>query len=97
MLSLRGARNGRILDAFKLERLMTLSQKRPVNVKARGDLVAEAKALNINLSGVFDAALETAVKTARIAKWQEENGEAFAAYDKRIQSCGVFSAGKRRF
>jgi antitoxin CcdA len=80
-----------------MERRMTHSPKRPVNVKARSDLVSEAKALNINLSGVFDAALETAVKAARIAKWQEDNQEAFAAYDKHIESDGVFSAGKRRF
>jgi len=76
---------------------MNQPQKRPVNLKARSDLVSEAKALNINLSGVFDAALETAVRAARIAKWQEENEEAFAAYDKRIETDGVFSAGKRRF
>lgn len=76
---------------------VTHSPKRPVNVKARSDLVSEAKALNINLSGVFDAALETAVKAARISKWQEDNQEAFAAYDKHIESDGVFSAGKRRF
>ncbi len=76
---------------------MTHSPKRPVNVKARDDLVSEAKALGINLSATFEVALETAVKAARIARWQEENREAFAAYDRRIESHGIFSAGKRRF
>lgn len=76
---------------------MNHSPKRPVNVKAREDLVAEAKALGINLSATFETALEEAVKAARIARWREENREAFAAYDKRIESSGVFSAGKRRF
>lgn len=76
---------------------MNHSAKRPVNVKARDDLVSEAKALGINLSATFEAALETAVKEARIIQWQEENREAFAAYDKRIESGDVFSAGKRRF
>lgn len=76
---------------------MNHAPKRPVNVKAKADLVSEAKALGINLSATFEGALETAVKTARITRWQEENREAFIAYDKRIESDGVFSDGKRRF
>ena len=76
---------------------MNLSAKRAVNVKARDDLVSEAKALGINLSATFEAALETAVKANRLARWQEENREAFAAYDQRIESHGAFSSGKRRF
>jgi antitoxin CcdA len=76
---------------------MNHSPKRAVNVKARGDLVSEAKTLGINLSATFEGALEIAVRTARIARWQEENREAFAAYDKRVATNGAFSAGKRRF
>lgn len=76
---------------------MTHAQKRPVNLKARDELLTEAKALGINLSATFESALETAVKTAQIAKWQDENREAFAAYDARIEAKGVFSTGKRRF
>jgi antitoxin CcdA len=76
---------------------MNHSPKRPVNVKAREDLVSEAKTLGINLSATFEGALEIAVKTARIARWQEDNREAFVAYDQRVESTGVFSAGKRRF
>ena len=76
---------------------MTQSPKRAVNVKANQDLVQQAKSFGINLSATFEGALETAVKAARIAQWREENGDAFAAYDKRIADNGVFSAGKRRF
>jgi post-segregation antitoxin (ccd killing protein) len=36
-------------------------------------------------------------QSARIADWQKENTEAFAAYDKRVAANGVFSTGKRRF
>jgi post-segregation antitoxin (ccd killing protein) len=53
--------------------------------------------LCVNLSATFEGALEAAVKVARLARWQEENREAFAADDKRIESTGVFGAGKRRF
>ncbi|HMA49364.1 MAG TPA: type II toxin-antitoxin system CcdA family antitoxin [Magnetospirillaceae bacterium] len=76
---------------------MTQAAKRPINLKARDDLVTEAKALGINLSATFEAALVSAVKAAKIEKWQDENREAFAAYDKRVEAKGVFSAGKRRF
>lgn len=76
---------------------MNHSLKRPVNVKAREDLVSDAKALGINLSATFETALESAVKAARLARWQEENSEAFSAYDDRIAARDVFSAGKRRF
>jgi antitoxin CcdA len=76
---------------------MTNSLKRPVNVKAREDLVSDAKALGINLSATFETALESAVKAARIARWQEENREAFSAYDELIAAKGVFGDGKRLF
>ena len=76
---------------------MNHSPKRAVNVKARDDLVSEAKTLGINLSATFEDALEIAVKAGRIARWQAENREAFAAYDARVVAKGVFSAGKRRF
>lgn len=76
---------------------MTQAAKRPINLKARDDLVTEAKALGINLSAMFETALESAVKAAQIEKWQDENREAFAAYDKRVEAKGVFSTGKRRF
>lgn len=76
---------------------MNHAPKRPVNVKASEDLVSEAKALGINLSATFETALESAVKTARIARWQEENREAFSAYDELIAAKGVFSDGKRLF
>ena len=76
---------------------MNHAPKRAVNVKARDDLVSEAKMLGINLSATFEGALEVAVKAARIARWQEENRDAFAAYDQRVEAKGVFSAGKRRF
>lgn len=76
---------------------MNSSAKRPVNVKAPADLVADAKAHGINLSSVFEEALDQAVRKARLAKWQEENAQAFAAYDRRIEENGVFSSGKRRF
>ena len=77
--------------------MSTKTEKRPVKVKVNAPLVSEAKALGINLSSTLEAALEVAVKQARIGRWQEENREGFAAYDQRVAEQGVYSDGKRRF
>jgi post-segregation antitoxin (ccd killing protein) len=42
-------------------------------------------------------AKQSDVKAASIARWQEENLEAFADYDKRVTAQGIFSEGKRGF
>lgn len=70
---------------------MTEAAKRPINLKARDDLITLAESLGINLSATFEAALASAVKAAQIEKWRDENREAFAAYDKRVEAKGVFS------
>ena len=76
---------------------MAQPAKRPINLDVRDELLAEAEELGIDLSAIFEAALETAVKAAQMGKWQDENREAFAVYDKRIEANGVFNAGKRLF
>jgi antitoxin CcdA len=71
--------------------------RKPTNVSARTDLVSEAKALGINLSELFESALENAVREARRKQWVEENRQAFADYDRFVETHGVFSDGKRLF
>ena len=71
--------------------------RKPTNISARSDLVTEAKELGINLSEVFEAALETSVRVARRRRWIEENRQAFADYDKFVETHGVFSDGKKLF
>ncbi|PWC54562.1 type II toxin-antitoxin system CcdA family antitoxin [Azospirillum sp. TSO22-1] len=71
--------------------------RKPTNVSARTDLVAEAKSLGINLSEVFETALEASVQEARRQQWAQENREAFADYDRFVEVNGVFSKGKRLF
>ena len=71
--------------------------RKATNVSARTDLVAEAKSLGINLSEVFENALEASVLEARRIRWVEENKVAFADYDRFVETNGVFSKGKRLF
>lgn len=73
------------------------TRRKPTNVTARADLVEEAKALGVNLSDVFEAALRDAVRERRRAEWTESNREAFAAYDAFVETHGVYSDGKRLF
>jgi len=71
--------------------------RKPTNVSARADLVAEAKSLGINLSEVFENALEASVQEVRCRQWVTENKEAFADYDRFVEANGVFSKGKKLF
>lgn len=71
--------------------------RKATNVSAHPDLVAEAKSLGINLSDVFERALEASVREARQRRWVEENREGFAAYDRFVENNSVFSHGKKLF
>jgi antitoxin CcdA len=82
-------------EEYNMARGMAL--RKPTNVSARTDLVSEAKALDINLSEVFELALENAVRDAQRERWVEENRQAFSEYDRFVETNGVFSDGKRLF
>ncbi len=51
--------------------------KRATNVSLSERLVAEARALGVNVSRACEAGLEKEVGEARARRWQEENVEAF--------------------
>ena len=67
------------------------------NVSARQDVVSEAKALGLNLSRVFEDALQDAIRQERRRRWVEENRKAIDAYNARVTADGVFSDAWRKF
>ena len=71
--------------------------KKPVNLSTNSDLLLHAKAAGINLSQTFEEAVVAKLKTKLEEQWLAENQDAIAAYNRRIETQGVFSAGKRRF
>ena len=71
--------------------------KKPVNLSINSDLLAAARALNINLSATMEAALDEAVTKKRRERWLAENQTAISAYNERVDSDGVFSDGLRKF
>ncbi len=71
--------------------------KKPTNVSADAALVAEAKALGINLSRVFEEGLRERVAAAKRAKWLKDNADAIEQYNELIENEGSFGDQARTF
>ncbi|WP_262030642.1 type II toxin-antitoxin system CcdA family antitoxin [Microvirga sp. Mcv34] len=64
-------------------------ERRPTNVTLPVELVAEAKALNINLSQACESGLARSVAEARKARWREDNRDAIDTYNGMIEQDGL--------
>ncbi len=64
--------------------------KRAANVSIDADILAEAKAMKINLSQTLEDELRKQVKASREAKWRAENREVVESYNRLIERAGVF-------
>ena len=71
--------------------------KKSANLSINSDLLRQAKERHINLSNVLEKSLKEMIAEAKRREWEEENRDAIAAYNHRIQAKGVFSEGLRRF
>ncbi|MBB6599985.1 type II toxin-antitoxin system CcdA family antitoxin [Luteimonas sp. MC1825] len=71
--------------------------KRATNVSINQGLLADAKALDINLSATLERALEVEVGARKREKWLEENREAIAAYNERVARDGLAGDHVRAF
>jgi antitoxin CcdA len=67
----------------------TASPKRAVNLTLSADAIDMAKKLGINMSQTVDAWFSQEVKRQYWEQWREENREAFAAYNARIEQEGL--------
>lgn len=76
---------------------MTTIAKKPTNLSLRADLLAEAKALDLNLSAELNSALAEIVRRKRAEQWLAENREAIDAYNRHIERDGLWSDGLRMF
>ncbi|HYE50837.1 MAG TPA: type II toxin-antitoxin system CcdA family antitoxin [Azospirillaceae bacterium] len=61
------------------------------------EIIRDAEAFGIDLSGLTPEAVEERVRTARRDRWRRENAGAFADYDAFVERHGVFGDGKRLF
>ena len=71
--------------------------KRAANLSINGDLLKQARALNINLSAAFENTLATLVKTKQQQAWLAENQQAIDAYNHQVDANGTFSDTLRTF
>ena len=75
----------------------TEAPKKPVNLSLNADLLKVSKELGLNLSGLAEEAIAQAVRCRLSEVWLSENADAIQAYNKRVESQGVFSDGLRNF
>ena len=75
----------------------TEAPKKSTNLSINSDLLRQARENRINLSKALEQRLVEILLEEKRRRWQEENREAIAEYNRRIETYGVFSEGLRRF
>lgn len=65
------------------------SPKKATNISLSVDVLSEAKALGINISQACDQFLRDQVRLERERRWQQENAEFIAAYNRTVEADGL--------
>lgn len=73
------------------------ADRQAVNVTINKALIAKSKSLGINLSALFEEALMTHIAQLERRAWLEDNGDAIAEYNERVDDQGCFSDKLRSF
>jgi len=73
------------------------ASKRATNVSLPEDLLAEAKALQINISQAAEAGVAQAITRARSERWLAENQEAIESSNAYVEKHGLPLAKYRMF
>jgi antitoxin CcdA len=72
-------------------------KKRPVNLSLSSGVLDQARELGLNLSATVEALLAAEVQRRYWARWNEDNQEAIAHYNARIEREGLPLARYRSF
>lgn len=72
-------------------------RKKAANLSIDERLLQRARHLKLNLSQVFEAGLEEAIRREEGAEWLKKNRAALEAYNEHVDKHGVFSDGLRSF
>jgi len=75
----------------------TNAAKKATNVSLAEPLLAEAKALRINVSQAAEAGVAQAVAEKRAEQWVAENAKAFDCWNAYVEKNGLPLAKYRRF
>lgn len=71
--------------------------KKPANLSINSDLLMQARQHRINLSQALETRLAELLREHKQQHWREQNREAVAEYNRRIEAHGSFSDGLRQF
>ncbi|MEO8143635.1 MAG: type II toxin-antitoxin system CcdA family antitoxin [Betaproteobacteria bacterium] len=72
-------------------------RKKAANLSVDVHLLARARRLKLNLSQVFEAGLNDAIRRREAEEWLKKNRAALEAYAEHVEKHGVFSDGLRSF
>ena len=73
------------------------TRKRAVNVSLDMAVVADARALGLNIAGILDEALKREVTVEKARRWREDNAAAIAMNNTRIEDDGLWCDDHRLF
>jgi len=73
------------------------SPKRAVNLSLNAKVLDMAREMGLNISQTVDALLTEEVLKQHWARWQQDNAEAIADYNARVEREGLFSDRYRTF
>jgi len=71
--------------------------RQPVNVSVSRELLADARAFDINLSATLEDALVERLRQLRRENWTSRNRDAIDAYNEEVATAGSFGDALRRF
>ena len=66
-------------------------QKRAINLSLNAQVLEAAKAMGMNISQTVDELLTREVLQRSLQQWNDDNRQAIAAYNARIEREGTFS------
>jgi len=81
----------RIMERFSGNATMKTSTatKKATNITLSADVLADAKAMNINISQACDQYLRELVRNERERRWRTEHAEFVAAYNQTLEQDGL--------
>ena len=68
---------------------MSSANRKPTNVSLNPRLVADARALGINVSRACESGLVIELKKAQVARWQADNEAAINAANRYVEMHGL--------
>lgn len=72
-------------------------QRKATNLSIDQNLIAEAKALDLNVSRVAEEGIAAAVREEKNRRWKEENKEAIESWNEWVRENGLPLAKYRLF